>query len=118
MCSGLQDWQKQITEYHSKQEGLPYHTGDPRRCGSVALYRKDWENFVCDNKEKIVKQSRNHTIILKNNEHWTWVNPSNAYLYRGYNYHRILADKYIDEEFIEEMILPYCKICCNSFEWF
>ena len=67
MCSDLQDWQKQITEYFSKQEGLPYHTGDPRRCGFVALYRKGWENFVCDNKDKITKQNRNHTIILKNN---------------------------------------------------
>lgn len=35
MCSDLQDWQKKITEYFSKQEELPYHTGDPRRCGKV-----------------------------------------------------------------------------------
>ena len=117
MCSDLQDWQKQITEYFSKQEGLPYHTGDPRRCGFVALYRKDWENFVCDNKDKITKQNRNHTIILKNNEHWVWVNPSNAYSYRGYKYHKILADKYMDEKFIKDMILPCC-VACNSFDWF
>ena len=35
MCSDLQNWQKQITEYYSKQEGLPYRTGDPRCCGFV-----------------------------------------------------------------------------------
>ena len=117
MCSDLQDWQKQITEYFSKQEGLPCRTGDPRRCGFVALYRKDWKNFVCDKKDKMAIPNRSHTIIFKNNEHWVWVNPSNAYSYRGYNYHRILADKYIGEEFIKDMILPHCT-ACNSFDWF
>ena len=121
MCFDLRDWQKKLTEYFSKQEGQNYPCSNQAVvCGFVALYRSDWERFVHDNKDKIARQYRStgkEVIILKNNEKWVWINPSN-YSIRGYRFYKVLADKNINKKIIGEAILPQCACYCKSFEWF
>lgn len=41
MYSDLQDWQRKITEYYSKQEEQPHHTDEAVFCGFIALHRRD-----------------------------------------------------------------------------
>lgn len=123
MCSDLRDWQIELTEYFSKQEGQNYPCSNQIVvCGFVALYLSDWERFVHDNKDKIARQYRNinimrEEILLKNNERWVWINPS-SYSIRGYRFYKVLANKDINKKIIGEMILPQCSFYCKSFEWF
>lgn len=118
MSSDLRNWQKKLTEYFSKQEGQNYHCSNQAVvCGFVALYRSDWQRFIHDNKNKIARQYRSTAILLKNDESWVWINPSD-YSIRGYRFYKVLADKNINKEIIEEAILPRCSFYCKSFEWF
>ena len=121
MYSDLQNWQKELTEYYSKQEGQNYPCSNQIVvCGFVALYQSDWERFAHNYKVKIARQYHSieiKEIILKNNERWIWINPSN-YSIRGYRFYKVLADKNINKKIIEEAILPQCSFYCKSFEWF
>lgn len=122
MCSDLRDWQIELTKYFKEQEGRPYPCSNQVVvCGFVALYRSDWERFVHDNKDKIARQYRSNferpEIILKNNERWVWINPSDLSI-RGFRFYKVLADKNINKKIIGERILPQCSFYCKSFEWF
>lgn len=118
MCSNLRDWQKKLTEYFSKQKGQNYPCSNQVViCGFIALYQSDWEKFVYNNKEKIVRQYCKEEIILTNNERWVWINPSD-YSIRGYRFYKVLASKDINRKIIAETILPQCSFYCKSFKWF
>ena len=118
MYSNLQNWQKKLTKYFSKQKGQNYPCSNQVVvCGFVGLYLDDWKKFIHNNKDKITYIHMKEEIILNNNERWVWINPSN-YSIRGYRFYKVLANKNINRRFIEETVLPQCSFYCKSFEWF
>lgn len=121
MSSNFEEWQVKLTEYFSKQEGQNYPCSNQVVvCGFVSLHRSDWEKFVHNNKDKILRQyliMARGEIFLNNNERWVWIAPSLDSI-RGYRFYKVLADKNIDKKIIGEKILPLCSFYCKSFEWF
>ena len=118
MYSNLEDWQIELIEYFSKQEGRPYPISNQVVvCGFVSSYLNDWENFVKKLDKEIIWKTRQFGVVLPNNERWVFINPNENYI-RGYRFYKVLANKNIDKKIINEAILPLCVGYCKYFEWF
>lgn len=115
MCSNLQDWQKKLTDYFSKQEGQNYPCSNQTvLCGFCTSNFKEWEKFRDSQKDYIKKQK--FSITLKNGEKWNYIN---SYLdIKGYRLYKVLVDKTLDEKIINEKIVVACVHYCKSFKWF
>ena len=117
MCSDLKNWQKNLTEYFSNQEGRPHSTSNHIAvCGFVSPYLNDWKEFVKKLDKKIIWK-RQFEVVLSNNERWIFIKPNNNYI-RGYRFDKVLANKNTDKKIIDEAIFSSCVCYCKSFEWF
>ncbi len=107
---------KKISDHFNNQEGDKYPCSNQIvLCGFVTDDNNKWEEFIRQNKNNIAIL-RKREIRFKNGERWIRVPISESV--RGYRYYKIKVDTNINEDFLDQIILPCCEHYCCSFEWF
>ncbi len=112
----FKDKREKISNHFNSQEGQSYPCSNQIVCcGVVTANENKWNDFVKENMNNTVMRHKDY-VVLKNGELWYRIPPT--YSIRGYRYYKIKVDTNINEDFLDQIILPCCEHYCCSFEWF